>query len=49
MLRASQPLSNGTKTKGYTMWMEQTFDWIFFAIVGLPVVYAIVDLYRQKK
>ncbi len=31
------------------MWMEYTFDWIFFAIVGIPVIYAIVDLYKQER
>jgi hypothetical protein len=31
------------------MYMHQTFDWIFFAIVGIPLVFAIVDLYRQER
>ncbi len=27
---------------------EQTFDWIFFAIVLLPVVYVVWDWIRNK-
>ena len=30
------------------MYMHQTFDWIFFAIVGMPLVFACVDLYKMK-
>jgi hypothetical protein len=30
------------------MYMHQTFDWIFFAIVGIPLVLAIVDLVKLK-
>ena len=28
---------------------EQTFDWIFFAIVGLPCVYLVFDWYKNRK
>jgi hypothetical protein len=27
---------------------EQTFDWIFFAIVILPCVYVVFDWYRNR-
>jgi hypothetical protein len=27
---------------------EQTFDWIFFAIVGIPLILAVVELFRQR-
>ena len=27
---------------------EQTFDWIFFAIVGLPSVYLLFDWFRNR-
>jgi hypothetical protein len=30
------------------MYMHQTFDWIFFAIVGIPLVVAIVDLVKMR-
>jgi hypothetical protein len=45
----SQQVHSAPHGKEFDMWMEQTFDWIFFAIVGLPVVYAIVDLYKQER
>ena len=28
---------------------EQTFDWIFFAIVCLPSVYLVFDWYRNRQ
>ncbi len=28
--------------------MEQTFDWIFFAIVVLPCVFLVWDLFRNR-
>jgi hypothetical protein len=31
------------------MYMTQTFDWIFFAIVGIPLVVAVIDLYKMKR
>jgi hypothetical protein len=30
------------------MYMHQTFDWIFFAIVGIPLVVAVVDLVKMR-
>lgn len=28
---------------------SMTFDWIFFAIVGLPMVFALWELYKTPK
>jgi hypothetical protein len=29
--------------------MHQTFDWIFFAIVGIPFILGFVELFRQGR
>ena len=39
-------IADGAERKGFNM--PQMFDWIFFAIVGLPTAYLVWDWLRDR-